>query len=160
VSTACEYCGVRDALERHDGACPRAIELGLPRLAEGEEPIDPDEGEIAIEADAQVERVVDGVVEQSPAEEVAGGAVSPATATESPRRLPARFRATRPYVGAEDEPQAPQLWMSYLEQSDVGGFDAVIFDTEIDALRHAVKEGRKACEVQLGRSLLEQVSDV
>ena len=31
---ACVDCGVVDALDRHDPMCPRAIRLGLLRLAE------------------------------------------------------------------------------------------------------------------------------
>ena len=38
---ACQECGVLDALSRHDPMCPYAIRIGLPRLAEGEQPIEP-----------------------------------------------------------------------------------------------------------------------
>lgn len=35
----CPECGTLDALSQHAATCKRAINLGLPRLAEGEEPI-------------------------------------------------------------------------------------------------------------------------
>lgn len=35
----CPECGTLDALAQHAPTCQRAISLGLPRLAEGEEPI-------------------------------------------------------------------------------------------------------------------------
>lgn len=44
---ACPDCGIVDALDRHASDCPHAIELDLPRLAEGEPPIDPREYEQA-----------------------------------------------------------------------------------------------------------------
>ena len=49
---ALECCGVTDALERHDPFCPRAIDLGLPRLAEGEEPIDVEQADAPLDIDA------------------------------------------------------------------------------------------------------------
>lgn len=36
---SCPECGPLDELARHHGLCRRAVQLGLPRLADGEEPI-------------------------------------------------------------------------------------------------------------------------
>lgn len=125
---SCEYCGVEDALGRHGATCVRALQLGLPRLAEDEEPIPPDE-------DATEDERVD-VME-----------TTTATASVMP--------VVTPTVTVDLTPR--ELWASYTD----GGadFDAVIFDSELDALRHAVAVGRRVHALELGRSLREQVSE-
>jgi hypothetical protein len=55
-----------------------------------------------------------------------------------------------------DVGDAAELWISY--GGDGEEFDAVIFTSELDALRHAVTEGRRVHKLELGRSLREQVS--
>jgi hypothetical protein len=54
-----------------------------------------------------------------------------------------------------DVGDAAELWISY--GGDGEAFDAVIFTSELDALRHAVTEGRRVHKLELGRSLREQV---
>jgi hypothetical protein len=152
MTTACEYCGVLDALDRHDGTCPRARELGLPRLAEGEAPIDPTEiDDSEDEAAEQAE-----AAEAAQAVEESGYDGPIANESEiSPNHL------AHPRWHTADRPTAPPptgQWISY--RAELGGheFDAVIFATELDALRHAVgEEGYKVHPLELGRSLRDQV---
>ena len=128
---ACVDCGVVDALDRHDPMCPRAIRLGLLRLAEGEAPIPPgeDEGEPG---------------------EIDGGDLPIQTMAEYDEKLgPLHDRP-----GAIE--RAPrELWFSYTEVD--GSFDdAVVFASELDALRHAVTRGAKVRRLELGKSLRAQ----
>jgi hypothetical protein len=158
-TTRCEHCGVLDALGRHDGACPYAVEVGLPRLAEGEPPIDPedpDEGELGPE-DPNLESGYDGPV----AEE---GEVSPNHPAhpqwhDQPGAIQrAPSQATHSLI-RERPAEAPELWVSYRHSDGSGGedgFDAVVFATELDALRHAVREGYNVRQLELGRSIREQ----
>ena len=127
---ACRWCGVVDALGRHAGDCQHAIEVGLPRLADGEEPIDPAQED---EANAAATKLY----EQEQAEPL-------------PTDLRQRFERRR-------LPASTDLWMSYRDDGD--HFDAVIFDSEIDALRHAVREGWQVVALQLGKPLLDQVRE-
>lgn len=137
---ACEDCGVLDALDRHDPMCPRAIRLGLLRLAEGEAPIPPgeDEGEPG---------EIDGGDLPEP------GAVA----------LANLHTAITDHPGAIERapaPREPELWISYRpEIGDIAGFDATVFETELDALRHAVETGAKVRRLELGKSLRKQVED-
>jgi hypothetical protein len=47
------------------------------------------------------------------------------------------------------------LWISYYESE----FDAVIFASELEALRYAVEHGWKVRELQLGLSLRQQIHE-
>lgn len=47
------------------------------------------------------------------------------------------------------------LWMAYVD-ADGDTFNAVVFDSELEALRYAVAEHWQVMQVELGRSLLEQ----
>jgi hypothetical protein len=133
---ACTDCGVLDALSRHDPMCGRAIQYGLPRLAEGEQPIDPVEYENAPEDDGESGEIADG--EPPPLQDRPG-------AIERAPKLGVRLT---------------ELWISYRpEIGDVAGFDATVFETELDALRHAVETGAKVRRLELGRSLRKQVED-
>lgn len=142
-TTRCEHCGILDVLGRHDGTCSYALEVGLPRLSEGEDPIDPDEEpelEDAAMADPHAPGPPDTIQRPS----------SQATHALIPDR-----------PGIE-----PALWISYRQAVTVdesghahaGDFDAVIFHTEIDALRHAVREGYLVRPLELGRSIREQAN--
>ena len=42
MTEACAHCSVTDALARHAPDCEYAITMGLPRLSDGEEPIEGD----------------------------------------------------------------------------------------------------------------------
>jgi hypothetical protein len=137
--TACEHCGVDDALGRHDPACPHALAIDLPRLAEGEEPIAPHEDD-----DPLAESGYDG----PPSDEV-----SPNHPAYLIRDEPGNIqRAPNPDAGLYTG-----LWISYRGERDDGKFDAVIFASELDALRHAVREGYNVHPLELGRSLRQQL---
>jgi len=130
VTEPCRECGILDALGRHAGTCPRALEMGLPRLADGEDPIDP------IEEERLDREIADSAsrIERAP----------------DPLLTIARER------GAVHDPDTG-LWMAYHE--GVGkDFDAVVFGTEIDALRYAVAEQWQVMALELGRSLVDQAS--
>lgn len=162
-TTRCEHCGVLDALGRHDGACSYALDVGLPRLAEGEPPIDPndpDEGELGPE-DPNLESGYDGPV----AEE---GEVSPNHPAHPQwhdrpgdiQRAPSQ--ATHSLI-RERPPATPELWMAWIIETNeaISGtdyFDARVFSSEIDALRYAVREGWHVVTVELGTSLREQAT--
>ena len=140
----CTDCGVRDALGRHAPMCAYAIGIGLPRLAEGEEPIDP----ALNETDLDVEGLSDEEVD----------------AEQTPVRSMAEFdeRYTDRPGAIERAPKhgVTELWISYRpEIGDIAGFDATVFETELDALRHAVETGAKVRRLELGRSLRKQVED-
>jgi hypothetical protein len=139
--TACQHCGVDDALGRHDPVCPHAIDIGLPRLAEGEDPIAPEE-ENPLE-----ESGYDGPV-------AGENDVSPNHPAHPQWQGAPRVSEAWPVVA-----EAAELWISYGgEGGDPGEeFDAVVFTSELEALRHAVTEGRRVHKLELGRSLREQV---
>lgn len=142
VAEACDECLVRDALGRHDPMCPRALRLGLLRLAEGEEPIEPGE----VDEDAAVER----------AEEAEMANEREPVVIRSQQEFVERFG---PGPGTErdsfgDEPE-PELWISF--RLDGVSFDATVFGSELSALRHAVHHGESVHPLELGRSLREQV---
>ena len=137
----CLSCGVLDALARHDPMCDRAIKLGLPRLAEGEEPIDPGE-----EEEAGLEREFTEVEEP----------VETETWSEQPEAM-LRAVATDNVVKRFPPPEI-ELWFSYRSDAD-GGFDVIVFEGELDALRYAVSHGQRVQELKLGESLREQVND-
>jgi hypothetical protein len=123
LAEPCPECGVVDALGRHDGTCPRAIELGLPRLADGEEPIDP-------------------LVDEEEQRQVAEG------------RLYQEEQAQMPPQGNPPPVRKNVLWMAFGSADD--SFDAVVFDSELEALRYAVAAHWQVLQVELGRSLAEQ----
>jgi hypothetical protein len=132
----CPECGVEDALGRHAGDCAHAIEIGLPRLAEGEDPIDPRDVEIE-------EHTIDL---DGPDDEEAPPPLHPGI-TDRPGAI-------------ERHPDAglyTSLWIAYRGVDQPGGFDAIVFGSELDALRHAVREGYNVHPLELGRSLREQV---
>jgi hypothetical protein len=133
VTEPCRECGVLDALGRHAGTCPRALEMGLPRLADGEDPIDP------IEEERLDREIADSASQIEPA----------------PDPL---LTIAREQGAVHDNPDAglyTGLWMAYRE--GVGkDFDAVIFGAEIDALRYAVTEHCQVMALELGRSLVDQ----
>jgi hypothetical protein len=189
-TTRCQACGVLDALGRHDGTCSYALEVGLPRLAEGEDPIDPeDEGELGPE-DPNLESGYDGPVaeegevspnhpahprwhQDSPAvqrvlDEDRPGDIqrAPSQATHAltgdmvAHQRPDGMWEPRPRGENPDAGLYTGLWVSYRGDRDDGKFDAVIFATELDALRHAVKEGYNVHPLELGRSLREQVEAI
>lgn len=121
----CPECGVRDALGRHAGNCPRALEIGLPRLAEDEDPIDPTlDAEEAEYAQREYERAV-----------------------AQRRSLP----PTGPVA------QSAELWIAHTKASE-SSFDALIFDSELAALRYAVAHSMEVKPLQLGVSMIEQTS--
>lgn len=132
----CTECGVIDALSRHDPMCGYAIRIGLPRLAEGEQPIEPGAED-------------DALPEAAPEE---------ATLIHSVAEYDEQF-SDRP--GAiERAPRAAltELWFSYIEAD--GTFDdAVVFGSELEALRHAVTHGAKVQQLELGKSLRGQVRE-
>ena len=136
VAEACDECVVRDALGRHGPMCPRALRLGLLRLAEGEEPIDPSDSE---------EPLVE--YDEEP------GAVALANLHTAITDRPGAIERA-------PAPREPELWISYRpEIGDIAGFDATVFETELDALRHAVETGAKVRRLELGKSLRKQVED-
>jgi hypothetical protein len=155
MAEECRFCGVLDALERHAPDCQHAISIGLPRLAEGEEPIPPDEdlpnGPIPFDAessDANLDRLEDRV----------------AAGEENQRRAVPTSPSAAPIA---DRPGAIQrspdaglytgLWLSWTTD-DSGYFDAVVFGSELEALRYAVREGHQVVALELGRPLREQAA--
>lgn len=138
----CLSCGVLDALGRHDPMCDRAIKLGLPRLAEDEEPIDPHD-----QAEAELEREFE-FTEIEPEPEVREGEGW----SEQPKAM-IRAVATENAI-----PEPADLWFSYAYVGDAID-DVVVFGSELDALRHAVAHGYKARRLKLGESLVDQVRD-
>ena len=54
------------------------------------------------------------------------------------------------------EPEVLQLWFAY-DADDLG--KAVIFDSELTALRHAVEFGLRVRQLTLGQSLRLQITD-
>lgn len=142
MADACEVCGVLDALGRHDGACSYAIRIGLPRLAEDEEPISPaDSEEPIVEYDEDVDLFPGsdrpGAIERAPAAGLAQLAIERGIAPALPTAL----------------------WFAYESLGDTAVFDATVFDSELEALRHAVERGKKVHRLELGKSLREQVSE-
>jgi hypothetical protein len=127
----CTECGIIDALGRHAGDCPRAIEIGLPRLADGEAPIDP------IEEERLDREIADSATRIEP--------------EPDPLLTIVRQRGV-----ALNDPGivVTGLWMAY--HTDGTDFDAVVFAAEIEALRYAVAEGWQVKPLELGRSLTEQ----
>lgn len=122
TETACRWCGVHDALGRHAGDCQHAIDVGLPRLADGEEPIaDFDED---IESDQSTDDYD----------------AAPPPAPKSTYRQPIE-----------------ELWLAYTNSAD--GFDAVVFASELEALRYAVKESCHVAPLKLGRPLRQQAKE-
>ena len=132
VVDPCETCGVVDALGRHAPLCTYAIGIGLPRLAEDEEAIDPRDSE-------------EPTVEFDETDDESGLAL---LFDEQPTRI---IRAPGPAPTA--------LWFAYETLGDATVFDATVFDSELEALRHAVERGKKVHRLELGRSLREQVND-
>ena len=126
--------------------CAYALRIGLPRLAEGEEPIDPreDDGDAAVERaeEAEMANEREPVVLRSQQAFVERFGPGPVTERDS----------------FGDEP-APELWISFSVTVDGKGFDATVFASELSALRHAVHHGESVHPLELGRSLREQVSD-
>lgn len=142
---ACTTCGVLDALGRHDPMCQYAINIGAPRLAEDEEPIDPAEEEDVVELEREFTE------SEEPVEDKAW--------SEQPEAM-LRAVATEHVLGqAPVQGHRPTLWFSYRADADVGGFDAIVFESELEALRHAVNHGERVRPLELGRSLTEQAND-
>jgi len=155
--TRCKDCGVLDALGRHGPTCPYALKIGLPRLAEGEEPIEREEvldtargmglteDDVDMD-DPNIESGYDGPVAE-------GGEVSPNHPAhpqwhEHPQRM-IRAEATSRMI---PPPVLPELWFAYADV-DTPGFDAIVFGSEIDALRYAVTHGWHVKPLDLGESL-------
>lgn len=134
VAEPCRECGILDALGRHAGECPRALEMGLPRLADGEDPIDPIE-----EYGDEPEELEPGVIQPAADPLLTVAANTP------------RFRRDNPDAKPTD------LWIAYQDASDEHDFNAVIFATELEALRHAVNAHWQVMPLELGRPLLDQV---
>ena len=137
----CDECLVRDALGRHDSMCPRALRLGLVRLAEGEEPIEPGE----VDEDEAVERAEEAEMASEREPVVI-------------RRSRSSSSASGPGRSERDTFDDPELWFSYA--TDEAGdtyFNATVFGSELDALRHAVEHDEKVHRLELGISLREQV---
>jgi hypothetical protein len=158
--TACPDCGVDDALGRHDPACAHAIAIDLPRLAEGEDPIAPHEDDDPLAESGYDGPPSDTVSPNHPAYQI----------RDEPgdiQRAPDEDYVARQRPDGQWEPvprsQNPDaglytgLWISYRGERDDGKFDAVVFASELDALRHAVREGYNVHPLELGRSLREQV---
>lgn len=139
VTEPCRECGVLDALGRHAGDCPRALEMGLPRLADGEDPIDPIE-EASYDRQIAQERAAEP--EHDPLLKVA--------------RDQGAVRDIRDVLTNPDA-ELTDLWMAYQDASDERDFNAVIFGTELEALRHAVNAHWRVIPLELGRSLLDLV---
>lgn len=137
----CEECGVRDALGRHGATCRYALRIGLPRLAEDEAPIAP--GEPGIEPLDAEELDVDV------AEALADPAASSAAAWE------ADVPVTPPPLVGVHHGDVTSLWFSYLPDFS----DMIVFESELEALRHAVRSGEKVHRLELGRSLRKQASE-
>jgi hypothetical protein len=112
--------------------------MGLPRLADGEEPIDPIE-----------ETVYD------PEPELEGEVAVEEIAEPDPLLNVARRRGA--VIDLPDK-RTSGLWMAY-QAPGAANFDAVVFSSEIDALRYAVTEHWQVRELELGRSLIEQAQD-
>jgi hypothetical protein len=125
--------------------CAYAIRIGLPRLAEDEEAIDPaDVLPLApLEPDSEQSSMAD-LFEDRP------GAIEPAAGLAQL----AIERGMVPYrVG-----DVTTLWISY-HIEEVVSFDAIVFESELEALRYAVEHGEKVHRLELGRSLREQVAE-
>jgi hypothetical protein len=135
-TTRCQHCGVQDALGRHDPTCSYALQIGLPRLAEGEEPIEPMDDDDPNESVA-VSRVM---------EEEQGEPGPPSQATHALTGRIERNPDAGLYTG---------LWFAYADV-DTPGFDVIVFGAEIDALRHAVAHGWHVAPLELGKSLHAQ----
>ena len=164
-TTRCQSCGVLDALGRHAGNCPYALEVGLPRLAEGEDPIDPAEPDLGLGQDPRYDELgpedpnlesgYDGPVAEE-GEVSPNHPAHPMWSREAPRGLPPSA-ATHALIRERPQPKI-ELWVSYkLDITDAEEFDAVIFATELEALRHAVREGYRVHPLELARSIREQV---
>jgi hypothetical protein len=141
ATEACLRCGVLDALGRHAGDCSYALEIGLPRLADGEDPIDPSE---PLNGADQV------AADMAATEQTAVREEEPVRPSRSPR-----------VSGAPANPNAglyTGLWMSYTATPS-GLDDAIVFGSEIEALRFAVASGQRVVKLELGKSLQEQVRD-
>ena len=146
--TACPECGIDDALGRHDWSCPHAIAIDLPRLAEGEDPITPiTPGE---------EEAVDGPPEMPP-DEPGNIQRAPDEDHVARQRPDGRWEAA-PRSQNPDAGLYTGLWIAYGNHRD-SGFDAIVFTSEIDALRHAVRTGQHVHPLEFGRSLREQLDE-
>ena len=148
ITEPCPECGISDALGRHGPTCDYAIRIGLPRLAEGEEAIDPDAADL----------------DEQPTREMRVPARDETVLVRSAAEFEQKFGPASDRPGAIERAPAPptELWFSYtLDASDrsPGHFDVIVFDSELDALRHAVFAGEKVHRLELGRSLREQVND-
>lgn len=137
-----------DALDRHDPTCPRAIRLGLSRLAEGEEPISPSDLEIE-EQEPEPEPAVHG----APQEDIREYRDDGEQWVAQPRRM---IRAQAAAAAIE---QANALWIAYYGETDGAAFDVIVFGSEIEALRYAVKHGWSVRHLELDRSVREQAQD-
>ena len=140
--STCPVCGVTDALDRHDAHCSRARSLGLVYLAEDEQPISPQEGELPV---------------PEPAVEVTENAAQRLDREEARRRA-----ALDPVT-----PPAVELWMAFRtrlrtfadEENEqvVDLLDLTIYDNELDALRAAVQGTMRVGRVELGKPISEQI---
>jgi hypothetical protein len=140
VAEPCRECGVSDALGRHAGNCARALEMGLPRLADGEEPIDPIEETVYdTEPELEGEVAVEEIAEPDPLLNVA--------------------RRRGAVIDLPDK-RISELWMAYTTASGnaANAFDAVVFSSELEALRYAVSQSWRVMALELGRSLLDQAN--
>jgi hypothetical protein len=175
----CPDCGVLDALGRHDPACPHALNIGLPRLAEGEDPIDPREEEPTREMttfmptpeDPNEESGYDGPIAEegevspnhpahpqwhgAPQEDIREYRDDGERWREQPQHM-IRAEAMGRAVDALTFPDI-ELWFAHPPNDGKTEFDCVIFDTEIGALRFAVEAGWRVRPLQLGESLRDQV---
>jgi hypothetical protein len=121
--------------------CGHALKLGLARLAEGEEPIKPEE-----ELDYWREREAGGAEEPAPDEELPPLNDHPAAIERHP---------PQPEVGRKRGVVISELWFSY--SPDVSS--VVVHETELDALRYAVANDAKVRRLELGRPIADQVAD-
>jgi hypothetical protein len=156
MAEACKTCGVLDALDRHAPDCSRALEIGLPRLSENEEPIPPDEDFVDNEVIPVDESKIGEDIELSERVVRAG---------ENPQEelRPMRFRRRENIQFSEKEELPPRfpaltppgLWMSWTVDSS-GYFDGTVFASELEALRHAVSNGYRVIQLELGKPVREQ----
>lgn len=127
----------------------RARRLGLPFLAEGEEPI-PADDEVEAEAvkDSMSAKELAGLEAYSPG---ADALADPAYHAEEERKeQDPSFQAAQP----EPVSVLDGLWMAYYEDFS----DVLIFGSELEALRYAVNLTMRVKPLELGKSIRDQVS--
>jgi hypothetical protein len=148
----CEICGVNDALGRHGSMCTRAIQLGLPRLAEDEDPIEPDPPEDPDDG-AWTDSERQAELQGAPQDDIREYRDDGEQWVGQPRRM---IRAQATASAIQPPPRPVELWFAYPVNDGVSEFDIVIFDSEISALRYAVQEGWKVKPLKLAEPVREQ----